>query len=175
MITAVALLLTQIVLTPCTVDGVTGPAHCGTYRVWENRETKRGRQLSLSVIVLDAVTSERKPDPLVFLQGGPGDAPSFNARFYSRVFAKVRETRDLVLIDLRGTGKSNPLTCPELRQPDKSGILSADILDLTALQACRARLEKNADLSLYTTEIAVDDLDEVRQALGYKQINLYGT
>jgi len=175
MIAALALLVTQIALSPCTVEGVTGPAHCGTYRVWENRETKLGRQVNLSVIVLDAVGSSHKPDPLVFLQGGPGDAPSFNARFYSNVFANVRQTRDLVLIDLRGTGKSAALTCPELAEPDESGVLSADFLDVKSLRACRQRLEQNADLRLYTTEIAVDDLDEVRRALGYKKINLYGT
>src|SRR5215470_3401377 len=175
MITAVVLLVTQIALTPCTIEGVSGPSRCGTYRVWENRGTERGRQLDLSVIVLEAIGSERKPDPLVFLQGGPGDAPSFNASFYARVFANVRQTRDLVLVDLRGTGKSNALTCPELGQPDQAGILSADFLDVTALRACRERLEQNADLRLYTTEIAADDLDEVREALGYKQINLYGT
>src|SRR5262245_33474747 len=116
MFIAATFLVAQIVLTPCTVEGVPGPARCGTYRVWENRELKQGRKVPLSVIVLDALTPDRKPDPLVFLQGGPGDAPSFNARFYSSVFANVRQTRDLVLIDLRGTGKSAALTCPELAE-----------------------------------------------------------
>jgi pimeloyl-ACP methyl ester carboxylesterase len=175
MFIATTLLVAQIVLSRCTVEGVPGPAHCGTYRVWENRELKQGRQIPLSLIVLDALNPGRKPDPLVFLQGGPGDAPSFNARFYSNVFANVRQTHDLVLIDLRGTGKSAALTCPELAQPDQSGVLSADLLDVKALRACRQRLEQNADLRFYTTEIAVDDLDEVRQALGYRQINIYGT
>ena len=96
-------------------------------------------------------------------------------RFYSRVFANIRQTRDLVLVDLRGTGKSGPLTCPELGKPDASGLLDENLLSIPAVRACRERLEKRVDLRQYTTEIAVDDLDEVRQALGYKQINLYGT
>lgn len=175
MIAAAVLALSQILLSPCTIPGVVGPARCGTYRVWENRETKRGRQIDLSIIVLGALGNARKRDPLFMLQGGPGDAPSFNASFYSRVFANIRQNRDLVLVDLRGTGKSAALTCPELARPDSSGVLSPDMLGLQAVRDCRLRLEKTADLRLYTTEIAIDDLDEVRNALGYERINLYGT
>jgi pimeloyl-ACP methyl ester carboxylesterase len=175
MFATVIFLFAQIALTPCAIEDVPGPAHCGSYRVWENRTTKQGRQIDLSVIVLDALNSPREPDPLLMIAGGPGDAPSFNARFFSDAFANVREHRDLVLIDLRGTGKSHPLTCPELGEPNSLGILDANILSIPALRKCRRRLEKSADLRQYTTEIAVDDLDEVRQALGYKKINLYGT
>ena len=175
MIAAAILLLTQLTLSPCTIDGVNGPTRCGSYRVWENRTTKQGRQIALSVIVLQALGTIRKPDPLFMLAGGPGDAPSFNAKFFNETFAKVRLQRDLVLVDLRGTGKSDPLLCPELATPDKDGVLDDEILGVEAVIACRTRLEKNVDLRQYTTEIAVDDLDEVRQALGYQQINLYGT
>lgn len=165
----------QVVLAPCALDGVPGEARCGTYRVWENREAKQGLQIDLSIIVLAATGPDRRPDPLFALAGGPGDAPSFNARFFSRAFGEIREHRDLVLVDLRGTGKSAPLTCPELAKPDATGVFDADLLSVPAVRACRLRLERSADLTLYTTEIAVDDLDDVRQALGYAQINLYGT
>jgi pimeloyl-ACP methyl ester carboxylesterase len=175
MIAAALLLLTQLTLSPCNIEGVRGPARCGTYRVWENRTTKQGRQIDLSVIVLEALSKNRKPDPLFMLAGGPGDAPSFNAKFFSETFAKVRSERDLVLVDLRGTGKSGPLLCPELAEPDKDGVLDDEILGVKAVENCRTRLERNADLRQYSTEIAINDLDEVRQALGYQQINLYGT
>jgi pimeloyl-ACP methyl ester carboxylesterase len=168
-------LAAQVLLTPCAIEGVPGDARCGSYRVWENRDTKQGRQIDLSIIVLAATTADRRPDPLFALAGGPGDAPSFNARFFSRAFSEIRKNRDLVLVDLRGTGKSAPLTCPELAKADASGGFDSDLLSIAAVRACRARLERGADLTKYTTEIAVDDLDEVRQALGYQQINLYGT
>ncbi len=168
-------LAAQVTLAPCSIEGVPGEARCGTYRVWENRETRQGRQIALSIIVLPATGPNRQPDPFFMLSGGPGDAPSFNARFFSRAFQDARRSRDLVLVDLRGTGRSAALTCPELAKPDASGIFDADLLSVPAVKACRARLEKTADLHLYTTDIAVDDLDEVRQALGYQQINLYGT
>lgn len=80
-----------------------------------------------------------------------------------------------MFIDLRGTGRSGALTCPELAKPGPSGAFDADLLSVPAVTACRARLERTADLTRYTTEIAVDDLEEVRQALGYGPINLYGT
>lgn len=174
MISALAL-AAQVALAPCAIDGVPGEARCGSYRVWEDRDTKQGRQLDLSIIVLAATTADRRPDPLFALAGGPGDAPSFNARFFSRAFSEIRKNRDLVLIDLRGTGQSAALTCPELAQPGPSGAFDADLLSVAAVRACRSRLAATADLTRYTTETAVDDLDEVRQALGYKQINLYGT
>ncbi len=175
MIFAAAALAAQVALTPCTIEGVPGQTQCGTYKVWENRETRQGRQIDLSIIVLSALEPNKKADPFFMLQGGPGDAPSFNARFYSHAFHDIRKTRDLVLVDLRGTGKSAALTCPELARPDADGNFDADLLSVPAVRACRARLEKTADLRLYTTEIAVDDLEEVRQALGYGPINVYGT
>lgn len=172
---AVIALAAQVTLAPCPIEGVPGEPRCGTYRVWENRETRQGRQIDLSIIVLPAMGPNRQPDPFFMLSGGPGDAPSFNARFFSRAFHEARRSRDLVLVDLRGTGRSGALTCPELAKPDASGIFDPDLLSVPAVRACRARLEQTADLRLYTTDIAVDDLDEVRQALGYQQINLYGT
>jgi pimeloyl-ACP methyl ester carboxylesterase len=174
-IASLALLAAQVSLSPCAIEGVRPPVHCGTYRVWENRETRQGRQIDLHVIVLDAFASAKKPDPMFFFAGGPGDAPSFNARFFSRVFEGVRASRDLVLVDLRGTGKSSPLWCPELDTPDASGVFDPDEMSAPAVRACRARLEQEIDLRQYTTEIVVDDLDDVRRALGYSRINVYGT
>lgn len=175
MIFAAAALAAQVALTPCTIEGVPGQAQCGSYKVWENRDARQGRQIDLSIIVLSALEPNKQADPFFMLQGGPGDAPSFNARFYSRAFRGIRTTRDIVLVDLRGTGKSGALTCPELARPDADGNFDSDLLSVRAVRACRARLEKTADLGLYTTEIAVDDLEEVRQALGYGPINVYGT
>lgn len=170
-----AALAAQIALSPCRLDGVPGDAKCGSYKVWEDRDARKGRQIDLSIIVLSALEANKKPDPFFMLQGGPGDAPSFNARFYGKAFQDIRRARDLVLVDLRGTGKSGALFCPELGRPGPDGIIDADFLSVVAVRACRARLERNADLRLYTTEVAVDDLDEVRQALGYGRINVYGT
>jgi pimeloyl-ACP methyl ester carboxylesterase len=170
-----AALAAQIALTPCKIEGAPGEAKCGTHKVWEDRESKQGRQIDLSIIVLAALEPNKRPDPFFMLAGGPGDAPSFNASFFSRVFHDIRRTRDLVLVDLRGTGKSAPLLCPELATPGSDGAFDANLLSVPAVRACKVQLDKIANLRFYTTEIVVDDLEEVRQALGYGPINLYGT
>ena len=175
-----ALLAAQVTLTlsPCKLEGVPGETRCGTQSVRENRDAPLGgpgRMVGLSVIVLSALEPEKLPDPFFMLAGGPGDAPSFNASFFSRVFHDIRRKRDIVLVDLRGTGKSSPLLCPELRQPGVDGIYDDNLLSIPAVHACRQRLGKTTDLTQYTTEIAVDDLEQVRQRLGYGPINLYGT
>lgn len=81
---AVLALAAQVTLAPCPIEGVPGEPRCGTHRVWEDRETQQGRQIDLSVIVLPATGPNRRPDPFFMLSGGPGDTPSFNARFFSR-------------------------------------------------------------------------------------------
>lgn len=167
-----------LLLSPCKIEGVPGEARCGTHSVREDRDAPGGgsvRSLALSVIVLSALEAGKVPDPFFMLSGGPGDAPSFNARFFSRVFHDIRKKRDIVLVDLRGTGRSSPLVCPELGQPGSNGIYDENQLSIPAVRACRQRLERTADLRQYTTEIAVDDLEEIRQRLGYGPINLYGT
>ena len=89
------------------------------------------------------------------------------------MLAKVREHRDLVFVDQRGTGKSNPLNCQLVDPADPQSYLGS-FYPLEATKKCRAELETRADLTLYTTNIAMDDVEDVRAALGYDQINLYG-
>ncbi len=165
-------LAAQAWLSPCTIDQI-GPARCGTYEVWENREAKSGRRIPLNVIVLPAASQPARPDPLVFLQGGPGDAPSFNARFYNGVFASVRTTRDLVLIDLRGTGQSAALTCPEFGQRDSAGAFDDQLLNPrrrsrvsnTPRTACRSSSVHHGDRSSTTSTRS-------SALFGYTQVNL---
>lgn len=165
----------QVALMPCPVPGTTGDVQCGQHRVWEDRDARSGRQIDLSIIVLRATETPRAPDPLFVLAGGPGQAPSQVAGFSNNVFAEIRRHRDVVLLDLRGTGKSHSLACPEIAELPASSVYDGDWLPPAAVKRCRERLERQADLRLYTTEIAMADLDEVRAALGYEQINLYGT
>lgn len=79
-------------------------------------------EIDLNIIVLRATESPRERDPLFVLAGGPGQAPSTIVNFSATTFAEVRRRRDIVLLDLRGTGKSGPLTCPELAilQPNRT-------------------------------------------------------
>lgn len=164
----------RITLNPCRFPKVEGELRCGTYDVYENRQTRRGRKIALKILILPALSTQPAPDALFILAGGPGQGATENAEFYGSAFAPIRRDRDIVLIDQRGTGSSNPLDC-DLRVGSRLQGYCGDLFPVAAVRRCRDQLEKRADLRLYTTPIAMADLDEVRSALGYKRINLFGT
>ncbi|MGQ0604214.1 MAG: alpha/beta hydrolase [Anaerolineales bacterium] len=143
-------------------------AQCGTLDVPEDRAAPDGRRLALNVAVVPAVSRNPSADPLFLLAGGPGQAAieAFPAAFFA--FEAINQDRAIVLVDQRGTGESNPLRC---FAPDDERLLD-EAAAIAELKQCPAKL--NADLRHYTTEIAMQDLDAVRAALGYEQINLYG-
>lgn len=159
----------QIQLEPCSLPGDV-KAQCGVVTVWEDRMADEGRAIDLNVVVIPAASSIVKPEPLFLLAGGPGQAASEVFPLLLPAFNEIRQERDLVLVDQRGTGQSNPLTCPALEEMDDH--LDDDDAFIAALSQCALALD--ADPTLYTTEVAMADLNEVRQALGYETINLYG-
>jgi len=118
---------------------------------------------NLNVVVLPARGAASK-DAIVILQGGPGQAATPLESFYAGVFDAARESRDIVLIDQRGTGKSGPLNCD---------VLGPTLFPVDKVIACRDSLK--VDLKKYTTAHAVEDLDRVRRSLGYDAWDLYGT
>jgi pimeloyl-ACP methyl ester carboxylesterase len=165
-------------LHPCHVEGVQEEVRCGSFAVWEDRAARRGRKIDLNVVVLPALGTERAPDPIFYFAGGPGAGASDNGLYLAQA-AGLRRRRDIVLIDQRGTGHSNPLNC-DLYGPDshaKAGdpkLVAGELFPPEKVRECRRRLEKIADLRLYTTALGMDDVDEVRARLGYEKINLFG-
>src|SRR6185436_16706016 len=143
-------------------------AFCGTYEVFENRQTLAGRKIFLRIVVLPALGADRAPDPLFFLEGVPGGAAIPDAEIF--VKDRLQQHRDIVIVDTRGTGDSNPLACPVWGD----GMRLDHFFPLDAVTACRDELKQRADLTQYTTSAAMDDLDEVRRYLGYGKVNLYG-
>lgn len=158
----------QLLLSPCSIAG----AECGTYTVYENRRTRQGRTIDLNLVVLRAVGPERNPDPVFILAGGPGQAAtSFAERLAS---SPIRRQRDIVLVDQRGTGRSNPLFCRDQAGLTDPAVYLQPLFAEQAYRDCLATLQQRADLRQYSTPIAMDDLDEIRRALGYGKINLTG-
>ena len=145
-------------------------ARCGTVRVFENRDTREGRTIDLAYVVLPA-TGKAERDPVFVLAGGPGQAATRILVLASDVLEAVNETRDLVFVDQRGTGASNGLRC---EADDLDAIVRGpwDESNHARLVECGRSLP--ADLAWYATSPAMDDLDDVRAALGYDQINLWG-
>lgn len=85
----------------------------------------------------------------------------------------MRRERDLVFVDLRGTGHSNALDFPPLGPPESPATWLRDLFDPEIVARARAELAQRADLTQYTTTNTAHDLDAVRAALGYERINLY--
>jgi pimeloyl-ACP methyl ester carboxylesterase len=146
-------------------------ARCTSFNVLENRSNPAGRQITLNIAVVPAVSRNPEPDPLFILVGGPGQSATEVYPALAQSFGRVHNDRDIVLVDQRGTGKSNPLEC-DLPEGEEGEVLS-DQEQIDLLKQCSYKL--NANLRMYTTDIAIQDLEQVRTALGYTQVNLYGS
>jgi pimeloyl-ACP methyl ester carboxylesterase len=154
-------------LAACTLAGAV-QATCGTFRVQENRAIPSGRSIPLRVAVVPARNGGSRPDALLYLAGGPGGSAIAGAGGVRQVFSATNETRDIVLVDQRGTGSSNQLDCPVPKRP-----LGADAKTIRAyVKACVARFDE--DVRQYTTVPAMEDVAEVVRALGYEQVDVYG-
>ncbi len=160
----------RITLEPCHPLEFRRPARCGRFEVYENREAAKGRKISLNIVLLPATGREKAPDPLFMLAGGPGEAATKSFGPMVPALSKLARTRDIVLVDQRGTGDSNSLHCDV--ENDDLAEMFKEGMEVEVAQKCLAKLD--ADLKQYTTNIAADDLDDVRAALGYQRINLYG-
>ncbi|UCE84753.1 MAG: alpha/beta fold hydrolase, partial [Deltaproteobacteria bacterium] len=128
-----------------------------------------GRRLDLFVGVVPAVAGQPEPDPLVLLAGGPGQAATESFVTLPQAFTRIGRRRDIVLLDQRGTGRSHPLDCEV-----PADLARAPGGAATLARRCLAAISVDADPRLYTTGVAVEDLEAVRRALGYEQLNLYG-
>jgi pimeloyl-ACP methyl ester carboxylesterase len=124
----------------CVVQGL--PARCGTFVVAENRAEPDGPKIGLRVLVLPAWSSPAATDAVVFLAGGPGGAATQQGLVEGLQSSMLRASRDILLVDQRGTGGSRP--------------------------------PHNPDVTQYGTRMAMDDLNAVRVALGYRQLDLIG-
>lgn len=166
-----------ISLQPCEVpsanEGKKEKVLCGTYEVFENRTLNSSRRITLKIVVFPATGRDKAADPFFYIPGGPGSSATEDAPYIAQQYAKIREHRDLVFVDQRGTGGSHPLNCDFFNPSDLQSYLGY-WNPLEDVRKCREQLEAKADLKLYVTSIAMDDLDDVRAALGYKQINIMG-
>jgi pimeloyl-ACP methyl ester carboxylesterase len=158
-------------MAPCPIPDTEAEARCGTYTVWENRALAAGRTIDINIIVIPALSESPRPDPIVPLSGGPGGAATTGVRGWAR--SSFRRDRDIVLVDQRGTGKSNPLYCQVAVEGDLQSYLDP-AFTAEKFARCRERLEPLADLTQYTTPIFADDLHEILLAFGYDKVNLTG-
>ena len=149
-------------------------ALCGTIEVAENPDDPDGRRIDLNVMLLPATSAVFRPDPIFYLAGGPGQSAIDTGVFIFSRLQEARRERDVILVDQRGTGRSHSLEC-DLSETDQGFERTSEDALHIALKRMRDCLSGyDANPAFYTTPIAMDDLNHVRQHLGYREINLLG-
>jgi pimeloyl-ACP methyl ester carboxylesterase len=175
----------QLTLNACTIGtahNTTLKAFCTDFPVPENYVASEGRasgrQIKLHVAVVKAETAQPNADLVTFLDGGPGGAATEDYPAVAPAFAELLKQHHVLLIDQRGTGQSQPLDCPQVRQQhpeqetDMAAIKSANFAQ--TLRDCVTEITRYADPARYTTSDAVRDLESVRKALGSPKLDLIG-
>ncbi|MBI5666532.1 MAG: alpha/beta fold hydrolase [Chloroflexi bacterium] len=154
--------------TACPVSfAYSGDVECGIVTVPQDRANREERTLKIAVAVFKARNSNPAPDPLIFLDGGPGarTLDSF-AGGLGGFLSKFNNERDVILFDYRGIGHSEPaLTCPE----------SLDAANKNWESDCRERfVAQGVDVTDFTTRDNAADAADIIRALGYAHYNIWG-
>lgn len=169
--------LGSVTFTPCALaQGAESlSALCGTLSVPEDHSKPDGRKIQLAVSWLPA-SKQAEPDPIFMLAGGPGQGARQSFPSVAAAFAEARKTRDIILLDQRGTGDSSPLKCAD-SAGDSAVVEGEDYSDQAAAdfaRRCAAVYAGKVDVSQFSTADAVIDLELARKAVGAAQINLIG-
>lgn len=151
----------------CHLPGSEEPLRCLKVKVPLNYAAP-AKTIEIHVTLAPAFREAARGDPLFILAGGPGQAGSDLLPFLDSVFRRVRATRDIVFIDQRGTGLSGKLDCAS--KPEHEVMTDPELSVIAA--DCIKSFGK--DLGAYSTANAARDIDMVRKAIGYGQINLWG-
>ncbi|APP75682.1 alpha/beta hydrolase [Xanthomonas vesicatoria ATCC 35937] len=165
---------------PCTLSSGSAAgnieAQCAQLQVAENPAAPKGRQIALKIAWLESdAGGGTTQDPVFFIAGGPGQSATEVSAIAAAALREVRKTRDIILVDQRGTGGSHPLRCDHTDgTPLQAEISSNPEAMLAYVRQCALALSAYADPRYYTTAEAIGDLDAVRAALGVPQIDLVG-
>ncbi|MEO8080122.1 MAG: alpha/beta fold hydrolase [Caldimonas sp.] len=169
----------EAALADCHVAGIAQGVQCGVVRrPLDPADAGRG-SIDVGYVVVPALARRKLADPVFMLAGGPGQSATALASTVLPVVARLNTRRDIVFVDQRGTGRSAPLVCAD-PNPGELAEQADPERQFKQLMRCKAELLKlpyihaERDLGLFTTAIAVQDLDAVRRALGAEQVDLVG-
>jgi pimeloyl-ACP methyl ester carboxylesterase len=164
----------RLALQACVAEATHQPARCGTLSLPEDRAKPNGRAVHLAVLILPATDSRAKLEPIVFLHGGPGLPATRADDYVSSALGPERRRHDLVMVDMRGTGGTEALTCDLYGDGRTLAPYLETMFPLDKVHECAKRLGAVADLTQYTSENAARDLDDARAALGVDKWSLFG-
>jgi pimeloyl-ACP methyl ester carboxylesterase len=160
---------------PCRVGQSQAKALCGTFTVFENLSSHTGRTIGVRFILIKAKHPSHRA--IAFNPGGPGASSTALAADFADAttgaFGSLRDRYDILLVDNRGTGGSAPQQC-DFAPPRRPELYFRQLWPDILVRSCRNRLASHANLSLYSTSLVADDLDDLRAVLGYPRLVLYG-
>jgi pimeloyl-ACP methyl ester carboxylesterase len=151
----------------------TAAAFCNEFDVPEDWNAPQGRHIKLHLAIVKSGAAQPPKDLVTYLDGGPGGAATETYAAIAGALAPLREKRDILLVDQRGTGASHPLKCDAVTNADKD-VVKDLAKGLELLKQCLDIVRTSADPEHYTTTDATHDLEAVRQALGAPLLNLIG-
>jgi pimeloyl-ACP methyl ester carboxylesterase len=158
---AAALRIGSVVLHRC----LGGDYYCGTVRVALDPAGRTPGEIAIAIAWLPRANRyARSQGTIVAVEGGPG-YPSIGSRsLYRALYRPLLQTRDMLLVDNRGTGLSDAIVCRPLQ--------SAPIMELSQVTRCGRQLGRTSDL--YGTAIAADDMAAILTALRVAKVDIYG-
>jgi len=165
--------VTAVEFTECRIGSDKGgkvKAECGTLSVAENRSNPT-RMIDLNIAIIRSDSTKKLNDPVIMLAGGPGQSAVESYPMAAAAFHDILKNRDVVLVDQRGTGGSNPLKCDFDKETQLAMLADLNLVP-AEIKKCVANLD--ADTRYYTTTESIKDLEEVRKALKIEKWNLLG-
>jgi pimeloyl-ACP methyl ester carboxylesterase len=162
------------------LDGTDRPAEMGRLTVPELHAQPEGRSIAIAFLRLKCMSPHPAP-PIVFLPGGPGYPGTLLARApaYLRFFEKLREQSDVLVLDQRGSGLSEPtLQCAARGSlpPDAFESEAKTVAALAGLVRPCVRLVRGDGIAVeaFNTAESAEDLEDLRRAIGAERLRLIG-
>ncbi len=159
-----AMSLAQPAMEPCFIQGSAKAVECVTLQVPVDYQQQTSTHVDLEVIRYPAESKSDKA-PLVVMAGGPGQAATEMTFMLNTAFKKAKQQHDILFIAQRGSGGSNAQPCAEHKPIDNEAVLKA-------FAECRDKLAEV--MPQLSTHVLIQDVEFVRQHLGYPKLNLWG-
>ncbi len=153
----------------CYKAGLSRPIKCLDMMVPENWDQPSAEKINLHMAIIPAKGGFSEDDPFIVFAGGPGQAATDYGSLVRASFDRINERRDIILIDQRGSGMSNPLSC---ETDDESFSGANKEMMVQAIQNCLASYD--VDVRHFTSFDAIKDFEYVRQKLAISQWNIWG-
>jgi pimeloyl-ACP methyl ester carboxylesterase len=151
----------------------------GKFTVPENWENPQGKKIQIAIAKLKNTSNKSNAEAMVMVEGGPGESSTESIWIWLN--NPLRKNYDIILVDARGTGASQPRLCPNLgteffkilaknQSPEEDEKQKTD----AAMQCRRNLIANNIDISQYHSKAIGQDLHALKEHFKYTQWNVYG-